>query len=698
MESENGQTGMAGSGSMAGMETETHEPPALDGDLCYRALTTRDARFDGRFYTCVLTTGIYCRPICPVRPPKREHCVFMPSAAAAHAAGYRPCLRCRPEVAPGLAGWRGTGNTVSRALALIAEGALNATGEKGGDVEELAEKLGVGPRHLRRLFRKHLGATPIAVAQAQRILFAKKLIGETALPFSEVALAAGFGSVRRFNDTLKRTYGRPPSALRKSSATAGGDSATAGVTLKLGFTKPFDWNAILAFLGSRAVPGVEALEAGRYRRSLAVQDPGGALATGAVEVGLADGGEQLLARIWLSEVTALAAVVSRLRRVFDLDADIGAIEEQLSRDPRLAREIAARPGLRVPGAWDPFELAVRAILGQQVSVAGARTLAARVVERCGPQIELPEAAAAGGLARLFPHAREIGAGGPDRYRYARRARACGDVHGASGGRGSGPAPSERESRGNRGAALRPAGDRPLDRAIHRHAGARRAGCLPGQRPRCPARPGRRQRRAPEPGGGAGACGGLAALAVLRRAAPLARGRSASRSDQEKECGMTTLLVDRCDSPVGEVTVVSDGERLVAVEFEGYEARMDTLLSKRRTEDTFEDRDDPQGFTSALRAYFDGRLDAIETLPAAPSGTPFQQEVWAMLREIPMGATWSYGELAARVGRPAASRAVGAANGLNPVAIVVPCHRVIGANGSLTGYGGGTGSQALAAGP
>ena len=371
----------------------------LDREICYRALETRDARFDGRFYTCVLTTGIYCRPICPARPPKPEHCVFLPSAAAAHAAGYRPCLRCRPEVAPGVAGWRGTASTVSRALALIAEGAMNANGEERDDVEALAARLGLGGRHLRRLFQKHLGATPIAVAQAQRILFAKKLIAETALPLSEVAMAAGFGSVRRFNDTMKRTFGRPPSALRRAGAARRAEPAveTAGVTLKLSFTRPYDWDSILAFLASRAVPGVEAVTEGRYRRTIALDG-----ATGAVEVGLAGSGDHLTARIWLSEVTALASVVGRLRRVFDLDAEIGAIAQQLARDPRLAPEVAARPGLRVPGAWQPFELAVRAILGQQVSVAGARTLAARVVERCGAPIALPDAAAEGGLLRLFP--------------------------------------------------------------------------------------------------------------------------------------------------------------------------------------------------------------------------------------------------------------------------------------------------------
>jgi len=402
MVSENRETRAAGAIRIAAMNTRaTTDFSELDGDACYRALSARDARFDGRFYTCVRTTGIYCRPICPARPPKREHCVFLPSAAAAHAAGFRPCLRCRPEVAPGLAGWRGTANTVSRGLGLIAEGALN-----DGDVEALADRLGVGARHLRRLFRKHVGATPIAVAQAQRILFAKRLLGETQLSIADVALAAGFGSVRRFNETMKRAYDRRPSELRREALSARGAHAdpSAGVTLKLPFTQPYDWTSMLGFLARRTVPGVETVEDGRYRRIIVVDG-----ARGAVDVGLAEDGTHLEARIWIARVAALAAVVARLRRVFDVDAEIGAIGAHLCRDAYLAPAIAARPGLRVPGAWSTFELAVRAILGQQVSVAGARTLAARVVERCGDPVDLPTTAGAGDLTRTFPSAERLAA-------------------------------------------------------------------------------------------------------------------------------------------------------------------------------------------------------------------------------------------------------------------------------------------------
>ena len=247
-----------------------------------------------------MSTGIYCRPICPAPIPKLENCVFLPSAGAAHQLGFRPCLRCRPEVAPGLAGWHGTARTVSRALHLIAEGSLGDTG-----VEELAERLGIGDRQLRRLFDRYVGASPIAVAQAHRILFAKKLLGETSLSMTEVALASGFGSVRRFNDALRKTYGRPPTALRRTTSV---QTPAAGVRLKLPFSPPYDWRAMIEFLGARAMPGVERVEGERYERTFAIGH-----ARGVVEVQAASG-SQLLATIHTSDVSGLSAIVARLRR------------------------------------------------------------------------------------------------------------------------------------------------------------------------------------------------------------------------------------------------------------------------------------------------------------------------------------------------------------------------------------------------
>jgi AraC family transcriptional regulator of adaptative response / DNA-3-methyladenine glycosylase II len=358
----------------------------LDRDACYRALTARDPRFDGRFFACVTSTGIYCRPICPARTPKLENCIFMPSAAAAHAAGFRPCLRCRPEIAPGLAGWRGTANTVSRALALIAEGALDE-----GSIEQLADRLGVGARHLRRLFEEHLGAAPVAVAQAHRILFAKMLISETQLPLGEIALASGFGSIRRFNTVMRRTYDRSPRELRRAKVKDPAESAA--ITLRLPFRPPYHWPAMIGFLAPRAIPGVESVAPDHYRRTIAI-----GAAVGAVEIAPVAGKPYLSATIRLPAVTSLGTVVGRLRRLFDLDADPAAIEGHLAGDPQLARAIAARPGLRVPGAWDNFELAIRAMLGQQVSVAAATTLGARLAATYGERM----ADGPPSLDRLFP--------------------------------------------------------------------------------------------------------------------------------------------------------------------------------------------------------------------------------------------------------------------------------------------------------
>jgi AraC family transcriptional regulator, regulatory protein of adaptative response / DNA-3-methyladenine glycosylase II len=367
--------------------------PALDKKACYRALQSRDARFDGRIFVGVTSTGIYCRPICSARTPKFENCRFFPSAAAAQEAGFRPCLRCRPEAAPGIASWRGTSNTVARGLALIAEGALDS-GEAG--VEALAERLGVGGRQLRRLFQQHLGTTPVAVAQTNRILFAKQLIHQTRLPMADIALAAGFGSVRRFNEVFLRLFHRPPSSLRRRASSPTASASETGVTLRLTYRPPYDWDCILEFLRARAIKGIERVEQGRYMRTVL---EGGS--QGTVEVSHAPQLNSLSVRVCFPELHLLPVIVARVRRVFDLDADVSTIGRHLAVDPFLAPLIAKHPGLRVPGAWDGFELAVRAILGQQITVELARQLAGSLVALCGkpmPSIER----APNDLAYTFP--------------------------------------------------------------------------------------------------------------------------------------------------------------------------------------------------------------------------------------------------------------------------------------------------------
>jgi AraC family transcriptional regulator of adaptative response / DNA-3-methyladenine glycosylase II len=363
-------------------------------EVCYRAFQSRDSRFDGLLFVGVTSTGIYCRPICPARSPKFENCRFFSSAAAAQEAGFRPCLRCRPETAPDLASWRGTSNTVSRALALITDGALDGDDHS---VETLAERLGVGGRQLRRLFLQHLGASPIAVAQTRRVLFAKQLIHETRMPMAEIALAAGFGSVRRFNEIFRDLFHRPPSALRRKSS-VGRASMDAGVMLRLRYRPPYDWDSMLAHLQARAIPGVEVVENGSYWRTVELDG-----VTGSIEVRHLPQRLSLRVTIRFPRVSGLPAIVARVRRLFDLGADIETIAEHLSRDPRLAPLVAQRPGLRAPGGWDGFELAVRAILGQQVSVAAARRLAGQLVALHGQPL-LKSYGSHPSLSYVFPTA------------------------------------------------------------------------------------------------------------------------------------------------------------------------------------------------------------------------------------------------------------------------------------------------------
>jgi AraC family transcriptional regulator of adaptative response / DNA-3-methyladenine glycosylase II len=358
----------------------------LDLQVCSRARLTRDPRFDGKFFIGVLGSGVYCRSICPAPTAKERNVRYFPSAAAAAEAGFRPCLRCRPESSPGTPAWLGTSNTVSRALRLIAESGL----EDGG-VDVLAERLGVGSRHLRRLFLKHLGATPIAVAQTRRLHFAKKLIDETNLPMNQVALASGFGCVRRFNAGIRSVYHRTPTQIRKLARQKEIQPENHYV-FRLHFRPPYHWQGILDFLTARATPGVEAVEDGKYQRTISLHGKDGYF-----EVSLAEGRDALLLRIAFGDPQSLFLIVERVRAMFDLNADWSAIVQNLRSDPLLRAGVEADPGIRVPGSWDGFELTVRAILGQQNTVKGATAMAGRMASRfgrpfCGPT----------GLTHVFP--------------------------------------------------------------------------------------------------------------------------------------------------------------------------------------------------------------------------------------------------------------------------------------------------------
>jgi AraC family transcriptional regulator, regulatory protein of adaptative response / DNA-3-methyladenine glycosylase II len=362
-------------------------PMDLDRTACYRAISTRDARFDGRLFVGVKTTGVYCRPICPARTPKFENVMFFAAAAAAQEAGFRPCLRCRPEVSPELAFWRGTSNTVSRALALIEAGGLD-----DDDMEGLTDRLGVGARQLRRLFRQHIGASPLAVAQTRRVLLAKQLIHETRLSMAEVALASGFGSVRRFNEIFLKMFGRGPATLRRHRDRARRDADA--LSVRLAYRPPYDWDAMLSFLALRAIPGVEQVGRDFYRRSIAIGRQAGTIRVAPADKNRVD------VTIRFPDMSALAQIIARARRVFDLAADPEMIGAHLATDPALAPLVAARPGLRVPGAWDGFELAMRAVFGQQITVTAATRLLGRLVELHGAP--LPGSVRDEGLSHLFP--------------------------------------------------------------------------------------------------------------------------------------------------------------------------------------------------------------------------------------------------------------------------------------------------------
>jgi AraC family transcriptional regulator, regulatory protein of adaptative response / DNA-3-methyladenine glycosylase II len=358
----------------------------LDWRVCSRARLSRDPRFDGKFFIGVVGSMVYCRPICPAPTAKEKNCRYFGTAAAAAEAGFRPCLRCRPECSPGTPAWLGTSNTVSRALRLIGESGL----EDGG-VESLAERLGIGSRHLRRLFLRHLGATPMAVAQTRRLHFAKKLIDETRLPMGQIALASGFGCVRRFNAAIRKVYKRTPTQIRRLVRQK--ETPTANqYQFRLNFRPRYHWEGALSYLAARATPGVEAVENGSYRRTISLNGNDGYL-----EVSLDAQHDSLIARIEFGDPQLLFFIVERIRAMFDLNADWATIVRTLKADPMLARAMETDPGLRVPGSWNGFELTTRVILGQQVTVKGATALAGRLAARFGKPFSGPH-----GLSHLFP--------------------------------------------------------------------------------------------------------------------------------------------------------------------------------------------------------------------------------------------------------------------------------------------------------
>jgi AraC family transcriptional regulator of adaptative response / DNA-3-methyladenine glycosylase II len=358
----------------------------LDWQVCSRARLSRDSRFDGKFFIGVRSTRIYCRPICPVPTVKEKNVRYFPTAAAAAEAGFRPCLRCRPECSPGTPAWFGASSTVSRALRLIGESAL----EEGG-MEGLAERLGVGSRHLRRLFIRHLGASPSAVAKTRRLHFAKKLIDETRLSMTDIALASGFGCVRRFNAVIRKTYNRTPTQIRRLAHQKTIQQED-HYLFYLPFRPPYHWKGMLAFLAERATPGVEAVDRRGYRRTISLNG-----CHGYFEVSPDEGRDAVAVRVQIADPRSLYGIIERIRGMFDLNADWAAIAQSLGTDPALSSRIRAEPGLRVPGCWNGFEFTIRAILGQNMTLKGAIAIVGRIAKSYGQRIDNAD-----DLTHLFP--------------------------------------------------------------------------------------------------------------------------------------------------------------------------------------------------------------------------------------------------------------------------------------------------------
>jgi len=357
----------------------------------YRVVASRDPRFDGYFFLGVTSTGIYCRPSCPARTPRREHVRFYPTAAAAQASGFRACKRCIPGAVPGSPEWNVRGDVAGRAMGLIADGVVERDGVPG-----LADRLGYGERQLRRILLADLGAAPLALARAQRTHVARLLLETTALPVTEIAFAAGFASLRQFNATIREVFDATPTALRDRRRGGSEPHVPNRMEIRLARRAPFDFRLLLAFLGPRATPGVEEVVGDTYRRSLRLPH-GPAIAE------LADDGVAVRCRLVLSDPRDLGPAVARLRRLLDLDADPVAVDDVLGRDPVLGRLVRAMPGRRAPGAVDGAELAIRAVLGQQISVVAARTIAGRLVAAHGAPLSAPS----GGLTHVFPEPSRI---------------------------------------------------------------------------------------------------------------------------------------------------------------------------------------------------------------------------------------------------------------------------------------------------
>ena len=646
--------------------TPTTSPMHLDLESCYRAVKSRDRRFDGVFYTAVRTTGIYCRPSCPARTPSFHHVTFHPTAAAAQAAGYRACKRCLPDATPGSPDWDVAADVAGRAMRLIADGVVDREG-----VDGLARHIGYTARHLSRILTQELGAGPLALARAKRAQTARVLLETTDLGAADVAFAAGFSSVRQFNETVREVYASTPTQL---AAGGRGTGTTGGILqLRLAVRTPFAGRPLLEFLATRAVPGVEVATDTTYARTL--RFPHG---TGTVELELTDHADEgstafVPATFRLADLRDLAAAVERVRRLVDADCDPVAIRDTFAGDPVLGRLVRPTPGLRVPGHVDGDESRSVPSWVSRSPSAGARTAAGRLTAQHGEPLAEPQGEA-------DPRVPDRGPTGRARARVAAHAAVARPrtdrVVSGPRRRRARAGPRRRPRR----RTPRPAGDprhRTLDRRLHRPA-------RPGSPRRVPARP---TSASATRYGFSGATRGrrrpgraMAPLALLRPAPSLADPLlDISLPDRQKDTDMWTVM----PSPVGDLRIVEHDDAITAIEFSPFRDHDGRPRG---------DRDDNHPVLVEASASWVRTSTAISrssTFRSTRAGSEFQRAVWEQLQEIGYGETASYGEIAERLGKSnAASRAVGLANGRNPIPIVIPCHRVIGADGTLTGYAGG----------
>lgn len=683
-----------------------------DPQAAYAALLAHDARFDGHWFVGVTTTGIYCRPVCRVRPPLQPHCRFFRNAALAEQAGFRPCLRCRPEQAPGLSRVDSSGVLARHAARRLVQAVREG---EPLPLPALAAELGVTDRHLRRIFQAEHGVSPMDFLGTQRLLQAKQLLTDTDWPVTTVALASGFASLRRFHAAFAQRYRLQPTRWRRTARPAadgdveGHASAGGMLELSLAYRPPYDQAGTLHFLSRRQVAGVEALadsSSGHgplWRRTLAL-DHEGERRQGWIEIGFAADADRLTLRVSSGLAAALGKVIQRVRDAFDLDADPHAVGEAL-------RDLPVPPpaGLRLIGSMDGFEAAVRVVLGQQVSVAAARTLTARLVDALGESIETPFA----GLSKLFPSARSIadapaetlGRLGIVRQRVAAlqalaRAVDEGELRLQPGA----PLQATRA----RLLALPGVGDWTAELIALRALGwpdAFPAGDLGVRQALMPALDASRSRRDDTAFVLAQAEAwrpwrGYAVVALWRGLDPppgaepdsarTAPPRPAPLSPSPQGHAMplrtpTPLATRTVHTPLGRVLLAATDRGLAGLWFEGQQHHPGDALDGRTTPGPHPVLD---ATAAQLADYFAGSRRDFD-LPLDPwGGTPLQRGVWQVLSSIPPGQTRRYGEIAAACGRPTAVRAVAAAIGRNPISIVVPCHRVIGARGQLTGYAGG----------